>query len=449
MKAALQSSLGEFMAALRPLNQVSSGLARAVRSIGRWQVWSIPLPVRLYVLGIDATAVCAVGVALAHTRTRGSDLLLGVALLACGIVAIESTRTVKEAHGEVVRDLQSVWLLAIAIALPPAFAFLAPFPLMAYKMLRVPRLVIYRRVFSNATLSLAYGSASVAFHAIPASVAGPYPGTSQHALTWTVCVAICGLLGWIINFGLLVVAIKLSDPASRIRDLIGSRESTTSDLLELSLAVSITLVVRINPVLMALALPSVVLCKRSIMRAQLVSHARIDSKTGLLNAGTWQREAEAEFFRALRANAPLALAMVNIDHFKDVNDMVGQLVRDQLIRDIAGMLKDQLPGHDLIGRFGTEEFAILLPQTGRDEAQRISERLRDYIAAEPIAIESGSQEGFVFRLTVSIGVAVLNESRRALAELIGAADSALGQAKSTGWNKVYVLPEGSDDSEGS
>ena len=113
------------------------------------------------------------------------------------------------------------------------------------------------------------------------------------------------------------------------------------------------------------------------------------------------------------------------------------------------MLKDQLPGHDLIGRFGSEEFAILLPQTGRDEAQRISERLRDYIAAEPIAIESGSQEGFVFRLTVSIGVAVLNESRRALAELIGAADSALGQAKSTGWNKVYVLPEGSDDSEGS
>ena len=63
------------------------------------------------------------------------------------------------------------------------------------------------------------------------------------------------------------------------------------------------------------------------------------------------------------------------------------------------------------------------------------------IAAEPIAIESGSQEGFVFRLTVSIGVAVLNESRRALAELIGAADTALGQAKSTGWSKVYVLPD--------
>jgi diguanylate cyclase (GGDEF)-like protein len=183
------------------------------------------------------------------------------------------------------------------------------------------------------------------------------------------------------------------------------------------------------------------------MRSQLVSHARIDDKTGLLNAGTWQREAEAEFFRALRGRAPLALAMVNIDHFSDVNDMAGHLVRDQLIRDIAGMLKDQLPDHDLIGWFGREEFAILLPQTNRDEALRISERLRDHIAAEPIAIESGDQAGFVFRLTVSIGVAVLNESRRALAELIGAADSALDRARSTGWSKVYVLPEGSDEPE--
>jgi diguanylate cyclase (GGDEF)-like protein len=352
---------------------------------------------------------------------------------------------VKEAHGEAIRDLQCVWFLAIAVTLPPVFAFLAPFLLMAYKLLRVPGLVIYRRVFSNATLSLAYGCVCVVFHSLPSSVAGTFPGSGRHALTWTASVAACGLLGWVINGGFVVSAIKISDRTARVRDLLGSREALTSDLLELSLAVCLTLVVRINPILVALALPSVVLCKRSIMRAQLVSHARIDAKTGLLNAGTWHREAEAEFFRALRSHTPLALAMVNIDHFTDVNDMAGQAVRDQLIRDIAGMLKDQLPGHDLIGRFGSEEFAILLPQTSRAEALRISERLRDHIAGEPIAIESGSQEGFVFRLTVSIGIALLNESRRALAELIGAADTALGQAKKTGWSKVYVLPDGSEE----
>jgi diguanylate cyclase (GGDEF)-like protein len=418
-----------------------------VWSIRRWQLWTLRPPLRGFVIGIDVLAVCSSVAAICHTRAISSDLFLGLALLVCGIVAIESTRSVKEAHGEVVRDLQSVWLLAIAVALPPAFAFLAPIPLTAYKLLRLPGLVPYRRVFSAATVSLAYGGASVIFHLIPASLAGSFPRSGGHALTWTASVALCGLFGWIVNHGLLVVAIKVSDPATRIRQLIGSRESITSDLLELSLAVSLTLVVRINPVLMALALPSVVLCKRSIMRSQLVSHARIDSKTGLLNAGTWQREAEAEFFRALRDGQPLALAMVDIDHFSDVSDVAGQSVRDQLIRDIATILRDQLPGHDLIGRFGSEEFAILLPRTGRNEAQRISERLRDRIAGEPIAIESGVQEGFIFRLTVSIGVAILNESRRQLGELIGAADAALDQARSTGWSKVYVLPEGMSDAE--
>lgn len=433
------------MAALRPHYLLPSELWRAARNIRRWQFWTVSAPLRAYLLGVIAVAVVAAGVAVARTHCYSSDLFLGVALLACAIIAIESTRSLRETHGEIVRDLQSVWLLAITVALPPVFAFLAPIPLTVYKIWRLPGAVAYRRVFSGATYSLAYGSASLLFHSIPASVAGPFPRSGAHALTWTASVAACGLLGWMINDGLVVVAIKISDPASRVRDLVGNRESLTSDLLELSLAVSLTLVVRINPILVALALPSVVLCKRSIMRAQLVSQARIDAKTGLLNAGTWQREAEAEFFRAMRTRIPLALAMVNIDHFHDVDDMAGRFVHDQLIRDIAGMLRDQLPVDYLIGRFGNEEFAILLPQTSRDEAQRISERLRDYIAAEPIAIESGSQEGFVFRLTVSIGVAVLNESRRALGELIGAADSALVRAKSTGWSKVYVLPENWDE----
>jgi diguanylate cyclase (GGDEF)-like protein len=183
------------------------------------------------------------------------------------------------------------------------------------------------------------------------------------------------------------------------------------------------------------------------MRAQLASRARIDSKTGLLNAGAWHREAEVEFFRALRKHSALAMAVVDIDDFKTVIESAGPAVADQLLRDIAGMLREQLPGHDLIGRFGSEEFAILLPRTSRSEAKRISERLRDHIAGEPIAIESGDQAGFIFRLTVSIGVAVMNESRHALVELIGAADSALEQAKSTGWNRVCVLSDGLGEAE--
>jgi diguanylate cyclase (GGDEF)-like protein len=432
------------MVGLRLFGVVADGILHGARTVRAWQVWTLPKPLRAYVLSTTTFAFIVASLGAARTRWLPSDLVIFGGLLACGVIAIESTRKVREVQGTVGRDLQTVWYLAIAITLPPAYALLAPLPLTAYRLWRVRRAFVYRRVFSNATISLAYGCASLIFHSVPNSAAGARPGMASHALTWAGVVAGCGAIAWFINNGLLLGAIRIADPQARIRDMFGNREAITSDLVELSLAISLSLVVAISALLMTLALPSIVLYRRYLMNSQLFAHARIDAKTGLLNAGTWQREAEVELLRALRSNTPLALAMVDIDHFGDVNDMAGQLVRDQLIRDIAGMLKDQLPKDDLIGRFGSEEFAILLPQTSRDEAQRISERLRDHIAAEAIAIEAGSHEGFVFRLTVSIGVALLNESRRALSELIGAADSALGQAKKTGWSKVYVLPDGSD-----
>ncbi len=433
------------MTTSRPLTEFADGVRMGIRGIRRWQVWGVPNPLRSYLLTVTALGVAATAMAATFTTWRLSDLLRFAALLACAVVAIESTRNVKEIHGALSRDLQTVWYLAIAVGLPPAYAFMAPVPLTAYKLWRMPQLIVYRRVFSNATLSLAYGCASLVFHALPSNLGGSHPGTSSHALSWTGAVALCGILGWLINHILLLIAIKLSDPTAGFRELLGTRESITADLVELSLAVTVSLIVAINSILMVLALPSIVLYRRYLMHAQLIAHARMDAKTGLLNAVTWQREATAEFSRAQRTHSPLALAMVDIDHFKSIGETAGQTVRDQLLRDIAGMLKEQLPGHDLIGRFSGQEFAILLPQTGREEARQISERLRDHIAGEAIAIESGSQAGYVFRLTVSIGVAVLNESRRALTELIGEADSALDKAKTTGWSKVVIMPDGAAD----
>jgi diguanylate cyclase (GGDEF)-like protein len=190
---------------------------------------------------------------------------------------------------------------------------------------------------------------------------------------------------------------------------------------------------------MALALPTVVLCRRYLMQSQLVAQARIDAKTGVLNAGTWQREATAEFYRALRSNTPLALIMVDIDHFSSVNETAGLDAGDQVLQGIARTLTENLQGSGLVGRFGGEQFAILLPQTEETQARRIAERLRDHVAGEPIAIQDGSHAGFVFRLTISIGIAILDRSGRALAELIGAADGALSEAKATGRNKVCVV----------
>jgi diguanylate cyclase (GGDEF)-like protein len=331
-----------------------------------------------------------------------------------------------------------VWYLTAAITLPPAYAMLAPIPMAAYRLWRVQRGLVYKRVFSNATISLAYGAASVVFRMIGPSVAGPRPGASAHVLTWTAVVTGCAIVGYIINHGLLLLAIKLADPEAHVRDLFGTRESITADLLEMSLAISLTLVVAVNPLLMALALPSVVLCRRYLMHSQQIAQVRMDAGTGLLNPRSWHREAEFEFFRALRTSTPLAVAMVDIDDFLSVQETAGADVAVQLRRDVASMLAEQLREQDLIGIFGAREFAILFPCTSMADAKRMSERLRDRIAGESIAIESGTQAGFVFRLTVSIGVAVMNESRRALGELIGAADKALGTARKTGWNKICI-----------
>lgn len=406
----------------------------------RWPVWSVGEPARSCVVAVPAVAIAAIVAMSVVTPFHLREFAVFGGLLFCGAAAIEATRTLPDPQGTVARDLQSVWYLAIAVVLLPWFAFVAPIPLTVYRLLRSRRMIVYRRVYSNATLSLAYGGASLGFHALPDTLAGTRPGVGVHVLTWVGAVVLCGLCGWLINSLLVILALRLSDRSATVRELIGSKETITFDLLELSLAVSLTLVVAINPLLMTLALPSVVLCRRYLMQSQLVAHNRIDAKTGLLNAGTWQREATAELLRAVRARTKLALVMVDIDHFGSVNDTAGYLAGDQVLRGIAATLREHLSGSALIGRFGGEEFAILMPHTGLEEARRISERIRDQVAGQPIAIEDGTHAGFVFRLTVSIGIAVLDHSRQALAELIGAADMALSQAKSTGRNRVCVIP---------
>jgi diguanylate cyclase (GGDEF)-like protein len=337
------------------------------------------------------------------------------------------------------RDFLTVWVLPVAILLPPVYAMLTPIPLQVLTQLRVHRGVVYRRVFTVAAIAIAYGAASVVFHAFPPSFAGPSIGTGTHALTWTVAVALCEIIGGRGHQLLVMGGIKLTDPTVRFRDLQLNREALQGDFAEFDLGVLITVVVGVNAALAVFAVPTVLLVRRFMMHAQLLALARVDTKTGLLNASTWEREAETEIARAIRTKSPLALALVDIDHFKLVNDTHGHLAGDKALRAVTDALRNQLRSYDLAGRFGGEEFAILLPQARELDALNVAERLRAHVAAMSIPVDGKDESGQVIRLTISVGVAALNGESRELTDMLAAADAALYHAKETGRNKTHVI----------
>jgi diguanylate cyclase (GGDEF)-like protein len=140
---------------------------------------------------------------------------------------------------------------------------------------------------------------------------------------------------------------------------------------------------------------------------------------------------------------------VDVDHFKRVNDSHGHLIGDDVLRALATELRQQVRESDVVGRFGGEEFTVLLPRTDADGACRIAERLRSSAGLLSVAAAEAS-----ISVTVSIGVAVLGQHGSDLFELLAAADLALYRAKDDGRNLVRLyaaaqeLPPAQPDKEG-
>jgi diguanylate cyclase (GGDEF)-like protein len=414
-------------------------LARA--AVTKWAWWKLPWPLRCYVGAPPAAMVVLIGYALSQTTWHAADLWKYLLLLGCALVSVAATPRNAYLKSGMVRDFITAWVLPVAILLPPVYAMVMPIPIYALTHWRSPpQGVIYRRVFSAAAISLAYGGAALLFRVFPASFAGASIGTGAHALTWTVAVAACEIVGGRGHQFLIVGAIKLSDPSVKLRGLLLNREALQGDFAEFDLGILITVVVAVNPVLAIFAVPTVLLARRFIMHAQLLVQSRIDSKTGLLNASTWESEAIIELARAVRTRSPLSIALVDIDHFKAVNDSYGHLVGDKALRAVTDALRSHLRAYDLAGRFGGEEFALLLPHAREIDAINVAERLRAHIASMAIPVDDNDESAGHVRLTISVGVAALDGSSRELADMMAAADAALYYAKETGRNKTHVIP---------
>jgi diguanylate cyclase (GGDEF)-like protein len=251
--------------------------------------------------------------------------------------------------------------------------------------------------------------------------------------------AACAVVQWTINQVLLCTAIKGSNPGLRIRDEVLSQEPIYNDVTELCVAVIVSFCVASSDIALLFAFPFITLLQRSLRHARLLQDSRHDAKTGLLNAATWELQAIAEVARAVRTRTALAVALLDIDRFKVVNDTYGHLVGDQVLKEIARTLTSQLRDYDLAGRFGGEEFCIVLPHTRAVDAMRIAERIRSGIAGMSV-IAPGATGGEWVQVTVSIGVAALDTgTERKFPQLMAAADAALYRAKSSGRDQVQMI----------
>jgi len=394
----------------------------------------------VYVLAVLACDLTLIGWELTDTPLRTGDLLLFSALLAAAVLCIEAMRRLGQPSG-VSRDLLSAWWLPIALLLPPLYALLAPCVVGAVLYLRARRIPVYRRVFSSAALGLAGAATSTTFHLIiPHTVLAALTGSRALVTRPSVVLTAvgCAVVFAVVNSFTIAVAAHLAEPEASVKKMLWDRETLLLDLTETCVGILVAVTCVLSYLLLLVALPPVILLQRSLMHQQLAAAARTDPKTGLLNAAAWQREADAEVARAVRSDTPLALLLVDVDHFKRVNDSHGHLIGDEVLRALAAELRQQVRESDVVGRFGGEEFTVLLPRTDGAGACGIAERLRT--SAGRLSVAAGDAR---INVTVSIGVAVLGRHGSDLFELLAAADVALYRAKDAGRDQVRVYAHAS------
>jgi len=158
-----------------------------------------------------------------------------------------------------------------------------------------------------------------------------------------------------------------------------------------------------------------------------------DRLTGLYNRGHWEDLLKLEYARHSRYGAVSSLVMCDIDHFKRVNDTFGHPAGDKVIQRVAHVMRSHVRDADIAGRYGGEEFAVLLPDTDKSGAKVFCERLRQAVEAETV-----QHEGHPIRCTISLGVADLSKPTGDYKTLIEWADRALYQSKKNGRNQVSV-----------
>jgi diguanylate cyclase (GGDEF)-like protein len=412
---------------------------RQAAAVRGWALWRLPRGAAGYVAAVTVlpSAVLLAVIWTGHDRYRPADLWTLLLLSGCAVVSIEGARRVGMpalVAGRPYKDLVSVWLFAIALVLPALYVVAASavlLPLLVRGVLDPP----YRRAFNAAGFALA----GLAAHWVAVEVGGRPESVfavGGPRLAWALVVA--GVAYELVNVVLVTLAIRLVEPDTPLRTALGDGSTLITDTASVSLGLLAAVAWSVSPALTLAAVPPVVLLQRALIHDELREAAQTDGKTGLATAAHWLVLSQRCVERGHRAGTSCGVLLLDIDHFKEVNDTWGHLVGDEVLAEVARTLRGGVRPVDMIGRLGGEEFAVLLPDTGVVEAAAVAERLRVLIAGRVLpVVGAGGHQGHV-QVTVSVGVASTAAAGHAISDLLASADAALYRAKDGGRDRVEV-----------
>src|SRR6266568_2007952 len=416
-------------------------MTRPWRWVRGFQLWTTPRHVVIYVLTIDVVAVLATGATVGLLPITRLDWLRLAILAGCSVTHVEMSRSIERARklaagsGPFVDGL-TPWHFAAALVLPAPLACALVVWTQTYVWFRVwrGRRPLYRWVFSAATVLWATQSTALVLHAAP----GPHPGIPVGWVGLALVVA-AGILRWLINYALILGAILVSSPDLRASHIVSQFSEQLFEAGALGLGLAAAGLLELDPRLLVGIVIGLIALHRGVLLAQFRHASRTDGKTGLATGTWWHHIAEQALHRAATSRTNLGVLMLDLDHFKQINDTYGHLAGDKALHAVAGAIRSAVRGSDAVCRWGGEEFAVLLPDIHPSELRSVAERIRRQIHALVIEVTCAGEPATVSDLTVSIGGAHYPcAGVSSLDELLLAADTALYTAKDSGRDRVNL-----------
>ncbi len=406
----------------------------------RWALWRQSPRVIVYCLVSEGVAVVLTLRPSPIAVDRRTWLIL-VVLLVLGVVQSETGRRVERIRRRVSGtphiNMTSVWTFAGVLLLPPLLLAVLVGGLYAhlairswYRLQRVPA----SRTVSNAAIILL--SCYAAQAVLRLAGMGDIRTATTHGWPGTLGIAAAGVTFFVVNALLVLPARR--EVGRTPEALFGTWSDNGLEVATLCLGALNALALATLPGLVVLVFPPLLLLHRTVLVKQLEVAAHRDEKTGLYNTSGWHALAERTLAAAARQRGTFGLLMLDLDHFKQVNDTYGHLAGDAVLKAVAQSIISAVRGRgDAVGRFGGEEFVVVLPGITEPDIGPVAERIRRAISALKVPAGQLSITG----LSASIGIAVYPTAGTSLQRLLDAADTALYHAKATGRNKVVHVAD--------